>query len=56
MWDHMDKVKVLEHIYLMYQLTGGGLTIDRKRAANEVVFLWFKQKMVHMECGILVLL
>ena len=21
--DHMDKVKVLEHIYLMYQLTGG---------------------------------
>ena len=21
--EHMDKVKVLEHIYLMYQLTGG---------------------------------
>ena len=21
--DHMDKVKTLEHIYLMYQLTGG---------------------------------
>ncbi|MDO4658763.1 T6SS immunity protein Tdi1 domain-containing protein [Streptococcus sp.] len=21
--DHMDRVKVLEHIYLMYQLTGG---------------------------------
>ena len=36
--DHMDKVKVLEHIYLMYQLTGGVFDDWQKRITLEVVF------------------